>query len=342
MSVYNFFVSLLVLTIVCSPAYTQYFWKINTEAGYYSSQGSRLINQEDILTRLDIDLKYIHRTNNNTATINMKILPEFYGLDNPLRITKIRARGSYLQKKKRFNLGFHLTTHQYFFSGSSLDLSFNNLILESHLLWLKKTSQFFQTNIGYAYQSTHRVGELNLDLLFLQASWYQPINKYLKYCYGIYVEKFQISYNVDYNFQRSKAKNEGWRVGPLIVLNYLKDFLLNIDYRFLLHYSDFTTYPSYQQKLRFLLGKIFYTRYSLFLVVDYYTRDFKRKPEAIEEINVLYTPINFQNRIFLKFAYDIKKNMEIYLRYGYFKEDLYYQDYQLAGWSGLIGIAIKK
>jgi hypothetical protein len=339
-SAYHYLISLFVLTTFCSSAYTQFVWKIKTETGYYSSQGSLLNNQDDILIRLDADLKYKYRNNNNVASVDMKILPEFYGLENQLRITKLRARGSYLQKRKKMNLGFNLTTHRYFFSGAGLDLSFNNLILETHLLWLKHSTQFFQANIGYAYQSTHRVGDLNLDLLFLQGSWYQPINKYFKYSYGIYVEKFYIAYDIDYNTHISKANNAGWRVGPLILLNYLKDFLLNIDYRFLLHYSDLTTYPSYQQKLRFLLGKIFYSRYSTFLVVDYYIREFKRKSDTVEEINVLYTPINLQNRIFFKFAYDIKDNIEIYVRYGYFKESLYYQDYQLAGWSGLIGIEI--
>jgi hypothetical protein len=328
--------------ILSASTHAQLFWKINAESGYYSAQGSQLLEQDELLTRLDANLRYRYKYDHSVAAFDIKVRPEFYGFGNRLQIVKMRGRVSYLQNSKNFNWGINLTSHRYLVSGLDLDLSYENLILETHLLWQKESARFFQANLGYAYQQTQRFADLNLDIIFLQGGVYHLVSNYFKYGYGIYLENFYITYDVINFTQSSEMNNSGWRTGPLLVLNYIEHFMINFDYRFLIHHSKFTTYPSYEQWLRLLAGKIFLSRWSAFFIIDYYLREFKRKSDMIDEINALYTPINRQNRIFFKLAYDISDKVEAYFKYGYFKEDLYNQNYNIAGWNGLVGIEIRK
>jgi len=335
------FFPLILIFSLSITAYSQFFWRINGEGGYYSAQGSQILDQGELVTRLNTDLKYMYEFKNSITSFDIKIRPELYGLDNHLQIIKLRGKGHYLYKARRYHWGIDLSAYHYLYSGQNLDLSFNNLIIETNLFWLRSPARLIQANLGYAFQSTHRFGDFKLNLLFMQMVLYRTISAYFRYGYGIYLEKFYITLEL-YNYLKYREIcNSGWRTGPLLSLNYLRNFIVNMDYRFLLHYSDYTTYPSYEHYLRLMIGKIFYTRWSAFLVVDYYIPVFKRKTDIIEEVNVLYTPINLQNRIFLKLAYDVKENIEVYIRYGYFKESLYYYNDQFAGWSGLVGLEIR-
>ena len=79
---------------------------------------------------------------------------------------------------------------------------------------------------------------------------------------------------------------------------------------------------------------------SAFVLVDYYKRNFKySKDDNITDL--LYSPVNAENRIFFRLSNKVKSNQKIFLKIGYFDGKLFYRNYSLSGWKGYIGFEIK-
>ncbi|MGE5399973.1 MAG: hypothetical protein ACM3S2_06200, partial [Ignavibacteriales bacterium] len=55
---------------------------------------------------------------------------------------------------------------------------------------------------------------------------------------------------------------------------------------------------------------------------------------------LLYSPTNLENRILLKFGYDLNEGVEIYSRMGYSKEDII-DTFSFSDWSIMLGIEIR-
>jgi hypothetical protein len=120
----------------------------------------------------------------------------------------------------------------------------------------------------------------------------------------------------------------------------LKDFVINFDYRFLIHNSQYTSYPSIENWLRLVAGKILSEKWSAFVLTDYYFRNFRTKGIAADNQGLLYTSTNFENRIYLKLGYDIADNIELYIKSGYFDENISVDKYSFEGLDISLGIEI--
>lgn len=339
----TFYIILIICTIIIPvllPA--QFSWKLNTEGGYFTSEGSAFKDRNDLLLQFDGDLRYLYSFGTKSLSFELRLRPEFYGYDHPFKVIKFRGEGNYMQKGNKYEWGLHLVNHRYSYSGESFEQVYNTFFMQTHLQWFSNPGRFFYLSAAYAFQNTDFQRDLDLDLFFLEGTGYIIPIKYMRYGLGIYVERFLIRYNMVYNDVFEKNSNSGWRIGPSLTFNYLKDFFVKLDYRFLLHFSQMTTFPSYEQRVRLVSGVIFFTRWSFFLFVDYYTRHFNHNEADKDRLSVFYTPINLENRVYLKLSYDLVKNVEIYIKYGYFKENLIYYTQDLAGLSGVIGFEIRK
>ena len=174
-----------------------------------------------------------------------------------------------------------------------------------------------------------------MDLFLLDAEINQQAFNGAKVVYGIYTERFFL----DDQYKTENINNKGWRIGPHISFDYLKTFLLNFDYRFLFHISEFTKSPSYEHWIRLVAGKLLMENWSVFVLTDYYFRKYTISKNLDDPYISLYTPINQDNRIYLKVAYSFSDILEIYFKTGYFRENLY-NNYFFAGWNILIGFEI--
>jgi hypothetical protein len=320
----------------------QLSWKLNLGGGYYTSQGAAQLNNKDFLLQLDGDLGYLYKKKNKMLAFAVRVRPELYGFSNQFKVLKFRGKGSYLHKGNTYDWGIHFVNHRFVYSGLSIEQKYNNLLLQSNLQWFRDPRTYYNISAAYAYQSTDYYGDLHLDLIFLDGTRYKMHNRYFKVGYGLYLERFYIKHDMNLSYTFEKKSNSGWRVGPLISINYLKNFYIKFDYRFLFHFSEMTNYPSYEQRVRLVTGIIFFTDWSLFIIADYYTRNLTHKESEPEQVALLYTPINLENRIYLKVSYNLENDIELYSKFGYFKENLFYYDQNLNGWSGVIGIEISK
>ena len=90
-----------------------------------------------------------------------------------------------------------------------------------------------------------------------------------------------------------------------------------------------------------MAGTFLSEKLSAFLLVDYYWRKFKQNETRQYFTNLYYNPLNTENNIYAKLAYEINESFESYIKSGYFKYDVISGNYSIAGWDLLLGIEIK-
>ena len=310
------------------------------ETGYYKAEGTQSIEQNDLFTGLDGQLGYNYKNENRKGSIKFRVRPEFYGLNNQLSTLKLRGDASYFQNEKAFTWGINLSDQKYEVKSDNFNLTYNTFILSGNYEGYVNGKLPLNIILGYGYQDIGYSGEQNLDLFFGDIKLFQLLDENLKVGYGAYIENFSITGRSIYNLVNSGEENKGWRFGPEISFNYLGDEIVNFDYRFLFHNSEFTNSPSIEHWFRLVAGKLITSRFSVFVLIDYYIRNFKYKINADKYSYLLYTTMNFDNRIFLKFGYEFNDNVELYIRSGYFKENLYSSKYNFDGWNALIGVEL--
>lgn len=336
--------SLLIFCILIASSFSYLYGQIklegSLESGYYKSAGTNDILQNGFFTGIDGKAGYNYRDKQRIASINLRARPEFYGFDNQLRTLKLKGEASYIQNEESFNWGIKLAQQKYNFISSGLDLTYNMFDLSGSLDGYVWEGSPAALNFGFAYQDIGTPNEQSLDLFFGEGKLYQSLNEFTKFGYGAYLERFIVTGNPPYFYSDPKSENKGWRYGPEFSLNYLGAGVFNLDYRFLFHNSGFTHYPSIEHWIRLVAGKIISEHLSVFLLIDYYLRNFKYNDNAEKYSYLLYTAMNFDNRIYVKLGYDINDNVEVYLRSGYFKENLYGNKLNFDGWNALIGIDV--
>jgi len=318
----------------------QVFWKASGESGYYNSSGSLLEDEEELLTRINLKAGYNYKTDNNLVQINFQLRPEIYGFNNKLQTTRIGVDGFFSQARNNFDWTFRLIANKYIFSGDIADFSYDSFLINSQIILPIESHISVDTKVGLAYRNFDQRNAVSLDIMFSEIDFIFSYNSFTKVGCGLYLEKFRLSKEINSYFSIGHTNNSGTRIGPVFKLNYTRKFVISTDYQFLIHNSEYTTYPSYDQWLRIIAGTNIVKNLSVFVLVDYYKRNFKyQKEDNITEL--LYSPVNAENRIFFRLTKKVKSNQKIFLKIGYFDEKLFYRNYSLSGWKGYIGFELK-
>ena len=315
-------------------------WSIKGEAGFYRASGSSLLKQTDLVSQLQGLIKYKQNQNNHNWLFELKTRPEFYGLQNSITILKLSGKGQYQQRFSKFRLGFTLFSQKNFYLNNNIDLNFSIFKLNSNLLWFYKRRTFFQLSANYFYRDLNNEFRNSLDAVMLMGKIYYSFSPFGKIGIGAYTEKFKIESDITTFFQFGANENAGWRFGPEVSFNYSRHFVVNFNYHFLFHESDLEQDPDNEQWIQLLLGKLLSYRWSIFFLADYYFRHFPTQPDFNNQL--IYLPIDNENNFYLKLAFDVKKEIALFLNLGYSKENLVYQNLNLSGFKGTVGVQIKK
>jgi hypothetical protein len=311
----------------------------SSELGYYNSSGDFLQSENEILTKLNLKTGYNFKANKNTGKIDFQLHPEIYGFENKLQTIKIALSGFYSHFGKKFDWTFRVAANKYFFSGNIADFSYDSFLLSTEFFYPFKSQINLKAKTGFAYRNFNHRDANTLDMLFAEIDYVYAYNSYLKLGLGLYLEKFDLKNKYNYSLS-IEDKNRGIRFGPIFRFSYARNFIFSVDYQFLIHDSDKTIYPSYDQWLRIIGGKSIIKNISAFILIDYYKRDFEYQ-EGNDIVDILYSPVNAENRIYLKLSFTVKDNQKLYLKAGYFDEELFYRGFSLSGWKSLIGFEIK-
>jgi|SRR5690554_6742391 len=334
----KFYAASVIFTLLFSSnVFPQIEWRINSEAGLFKSSGYGILQEESFITRLDGFFKYFYEEDKRNLSLSLRVRPEYYGSTEPVNSIKAKIEGDYFQVENNFNWGINVSRQKNFLNDILFDFTYDVFSIVGDANWFYFGNSTLNTKAGYAYQTIEGNEKYKLDLFFADLKLITPVSSNFKLGYGFYAERFFIQNEIN-NEELIKNENKGYRVGPQLNLNYIKDFIFNIDYRLLVHKSEFIKNFSYEHWIRAVAGKIFFDNWSAFLLVDYNTYYFKKAENYMEGITPLYTPLNLENRIYLKIAYEINETFEVYSKGGYFKDNLYEDTFSLEGWNALIGI----
>jgi len=321
--------------------YSQLDWQLNSEIGYYESsnnQDNAGMETDNILSRFEGQVKYNYKAEERTASVQLRLRPEFYGVKNSIYSIKLKAAGDYFQESEKLVWGLNISRQRNIYTFTNTQINYDVFLIHADAALYYLDDYPLTLSLGYAFQNLDEISVQNLDLWFAEFKFYRMLNTYFKFGYGLYLERFFIENKI--RLISGDTENKGWRLGPQFTLNYLKDFILSADYRFLFHYSKYNDNPSYEQWIRLVAGKIFLTDWSIFLLVDYYTRFFSTTRDFVDSINPLYSPLNLENRVYVKVDYELTNNLKAYIKSGYFKENLYEKKFILEGWNALIGLEL--
>jgi hypothetical protein len=315
-------------------------WSFKAEGGYYRASGSSLLKQSDLISQFQGAVRYKQNENNSNWLFELKARPEFYGLDNDITILKMSGRGQYQHRFSKFHLSVALFSQKNFYLNNNIDLNFSIFKISSSLLWLYKRRTFFQFSANYFYRDLNNGFSSSLDAVSLIGKIYKSISPHGKIGIGVYAERFKIQSDISTFFRFGADQNSGWRFGPEVSFNYSRHFVININSHFLFHESDLAEDPDNEQWIQVLLGKLLSSRWSIFLLADYYLRHFPDQPDFDNQL--IYLPIDNENNFYLKLEYGISKEIDLFFNLGFSKENLVYQNLNLSGFRGTVGIKIDK
>lgn len=314
--------------------FSQIDWRVSAETGFYNSYGDAVIKKSGLITRFDSFLKYKYEQGKREASVQFRFHPELFGTISPVKSAKLKADGAYYQNEGNLTWGMNVTGQRNFLNANTVNFTYNIFAAAVNFAW---SDIGLNASTGYAYQIIKERDRYGLELLFLDLKLLQQFNSFIKYGAGFYVERFFASNEIILD-EKNENNNNGWRTGPQISFIYLKDFILNVDYRILFHESEFTRYLSYEHWIRIVTGKIFFRDLSAFLLADYNFYRYVKSSDYVEAVTPLYTPLNSENKVYLKIAYELSDNVEVYTKTGYFKENLYEDRFSFEGWNFTFGI----
>ena len=338
----HLFLGLVLSFILTSFIKAQLNWNIYTEGGFFNSKGSSSSKSNNLILRTDGNLNYFYSEGDVSASARFKVRPEFYGFNNNFKSLKFKASGDYYQEEENMNWGINLTGQKNYYQNNNTDFNYSVFLLAINSDWFKFDDYPASIQFGYAYQTASENIEQNLDVLFLDMQIFKTLFPYNNSGLGIYIERFTIDNKYLNSFTNSGSTNKGWRYGPQISFDYLENGVVSVEYRFLFHISQVTEYPSYEHWLRFIAGKIISGGWSIFLLADYYNRRFTLKEGQPVETFLIYNPIDNENKINVKLAYEINDGFEVYLKSGYFKENFFDPRFNFDGWNMLLGFELSK
>lgn len=327
----------IILILLLTNTTAQINIQANAESGFYRSAGDFLVDQNDMMLALEGKLGYRYKKDATEFYADIKIRPELYSLKRELSTFVFRASGDFVRHEEDFDWGLNVKRQVNNITGTDLKLSYDIFSLQGNaqVYWFDNFPISFL--LGYAYQSINSDNYQNHDIIFFEGKTNSFLDSYLRAGYGFYLEKFTIQGDTISNFVKTKENIPGFRIGPELEIYYLKDFVINGQYRLLLHLSDKVNSPSFEHSIRLIAGKLMANGFSIFLLVDYCLRDIKRKDDN-EQIEILYSPFNLENQISLKIGYDLSEQIELYFKGTYFHNDLVYKDYMFEGGNILFGI----
>lgn len=315
-------------------------YKLSAEGGVSHSSFGQLASQQYLLARFHGQLKYQVNSERSAWALQGNLRPDLYLAETVPSSVILQLKGEYLQQQRRYGWGvfFENQRQRLRFSGSGVDIDIFQLGVRGN--WFFRKGQILTLGLGYNYRDFTAAVDNQLDALVLSLRWSGQLGDGLR-CYGgFYGENFRIRSLRRRADVAGREENNGWRYGPELGLEHKKALLLSGSYRLLLHQSEVADATALEHRVRLLFGKILTSEWSLFALFDYYFRN--QSYEALADAFLFYTPVDTENRFYLKLEKDMSTRMDAYLKIGYLSEDFTLGTLNYAGWQGTVGIEISR
>ncbi len=323
---------------LCTPCYGQFHWRWSAESGFQNTVSFDNLHQDDIILRMDGKADYIYSDTDRDATAELKVRPELFGPDKQPYSFRYRFTTSFQEKWELYTAGFSAFTQRYLLQSPSGTIYQDVFVLKGTTSYSPTDDVSFACDPGYASQKIDDGVRQTLDLYFLDVSGEKQLGSASVLLFGGYMERFTISNDQTNFLHPAQSTNKGFRYGPRLGFRYEDDLIVSCNYRFLFHKSDFTHQPSYEHNCRLMSAVMLGERFSVLLLCDLYWRKFSYNVSPTGIWPLIYLPFDSENKLRLKFGYDLSTNVELYINGGYQKERIIEQGDVFDSWNMVLGI----
>lgn len=318
--------------IIFNLTFAQVDAKINAESGIYSDSLTNFKNSIKSLSRLNGSIKYSYFQDSTESSILIKAGTDFY--TSEMYTWKLNLAGNYLFRSGNIIWKGLLNYSNNSYLYNSINSSYN---IFTFLAGAEFAISDFPLNLlaGYSSQNIQLKENSYFDFFSIDVTSSKIFSDNFYLDYGFLIQDFSL------NDDLSNVKNisvNGWNFGPQIKIGFIKDFLVNLDYKFLFYQSNSTTYPSTEHQIEFIAGLFLSTNLSLFLLIDYNIRKLNFTNTFKKENLVFFIPSKSENQFAVKSSYSISKAIKPYLKVGYFDDNLIVKNYKFRGINILIGM----
>lgn len=324
---------LIPIFLSCSPAVSsgQIKLKLSAESGAFFS--SEIEGEKKWQNRFNLKAAYKKRDAESTLEAEIGFRPELIGVDNQLRILTGEIRSRYSRIAKLFNwrfllsgMGQSFTASLYDYQNEILNISFQ---IDNARFLPKKL--FIQT--GYSFRNSKFEYYREMDLLYLKTGLNFPLKKFSSITVMAHIDRFIVQEDKRLRYFVDKIKNRGFRIGPELNINYIRNVILKGDYKFFYHHSEITKDFSFEQFFQIAAGFRIFPNFMLFLMINYYNSHFNKI-----ESNDLYFPPKYENSVSFKLSYKLESKLKLYLRSAYSSYNFSDGSNALDGFSILLGL----
>ncbi|MCB9258922.1 MAG: hypothetical protein H6612_06145 [Ignavibacteriales bacterium] len=325
----------LISIIIPITIFSQIGLKLNLESGAFLSVSNLTENSIQSVFKLFGSIDYKTKFENSNLQLSSKIRPQFY--DSEFHSFKYKLDGSYNYFLD--NLVWRINISQ---TGDNYDLylfdySYNIFLITNNLELNASEELLVNLYFGYSNYKVNYSNTINSSYFFVSALANKIINNYSFLGFGIYVQRF----DTESKLTNLNLSSLGWKYGPQIKAQYMRSFLFDAEYKFLIYNSNNTIFPSYEHNINLLSGVFLSKNVSLFLLAEFNFIRTTLKEGLSEENPIFYTPTQNENELYTKIAYKFNPTFSLYSKIGYFRENMYLDEYKLDGMNFLIGLELK-
>ncbi|MBI2419517.1 MAG: hypothetical protein HYV28_16775 [Ignavibacteriales bacterium] len=325
-------ISTLLFSISC--LYAQVSWEVSCDTGIRSKQPTE---DDGIIYQANLDGhgKYNYTFGDMQSTIHLRLRPEFNDLNRNLRAFRYRVAAEFGQSWENVSAGLLMYSQR-----NSLFADYSTI--KNDVLFFRMPIELFPEETlswkivpGYASQSIKIRDLKETETVYLDAAMAYTVLPELQWTVSGYCEKFLVRAS-NQNFGSGIAnENSGYRYGVHTGMDYSDGFMAGVDYRLLLHNSDITKPVSVENSLHLFFGAMATENISILLLYDISRTNFRLHHGSNEAL--LYIPFEKENRIYVKTGFDITDSIELYLSYGYRKDNTTFDRTVFDGTSCVVG-----
>lgn len=330
---------LIILFIDQRNTFPQIQFKGAVESGYYKTYNSNQENTSSVESNLDLILGYNYKNNESTAGIKIRFKPELYDFENNFYSIKSNISGLYNYNSRGHSIsaGGDASVFNFNFGGSQIKY-YANLF---HLVYSYNISpeKIVRVKTGFSYRQIQVLTSISSDLIFIESSLGNFIGNGTNLWLGIYYEHFNAGEDRNVSYLKSMIENKGFKMGFFSSFDVYADFIFKSEYKLLYVSSDITRSISLEHLFRLAFGYNLSINSTLLLYADLYLNGYKYKDIDYEKYSY-YFLANFENSAYFKYGFDVKDNMEIYVKTGYYSIENFEKKGRHNFWNLLFGFEI--
>lgn len=307
-------------------------WHLRSELGFYRSSQGAQNTPAQLMTRLEGGYRFSATRGQHRWEFKTRIKPEVFDLAGGTSSVKWFFLGSYRYNPGRFTWNFSVSPRRFTYYNMPHKIRLTILQTNGSLAWQAKPGLSLSLNAAYFGRGFSNGYHNWLNAGIFTTGGRLLIGKRFYFYGGVYTLRFLVS--------QSGESSAGGQVGPEIGLDFRNGLILTVHFRYLIHRSDITWKNSNARYFRAVFGKMVAPDWTLLLLADFTVNRFNLKQNA--DLNLLFYPVNNENRFYLKVENDLEKGLSVYLKCGYLKDDLLSNSQPLSGWELVTGLRLSR